>query len=234
MWNIWKVTKIYCIVNLTSCFKGCDATHYGAGCSLECSVNCIQKTCNNITGSCTQGCNKGFYGDFCNNVCSGCLGRCQRDTGECEGACRVGTYGLHCEIKCILDCESGCNKTSGICTLCVDGKFGQSCNQTCSTGCASGCDRHSGKCVCKPGRINIDRLINFVSLRWIGAVLEKYMMAWLYRYDYEIEQINTAYLSFIFPAQQLSDPITNYQPYFHGVVVVMCTSFVLNIVFITW
>ncbi|XP_078330701.1 uncharacterized protein LOC144624676 [Crassostrea virginica] len=113
-------------------------------------------------------------------------------------------------MKCSLDCKSGCDKTSGICTLCVDGKFGQSCNQTCSTGCTSGCDRQSGYCVCKPGRINIDRLINF------------------------IEQINTAYLSFIFPAQQLSDPITNYQPYFHGVVVVMCTSFVLNIVFITW
>ncbi|XP_078329710.1 uncharacterized protein LOC144624176 [Crassostrea virginica] len=103
--------------------KGCDVTHYGANCSYECNVNCIQRTCDISTGSCTHGCKTGFHGDHCSKLCGGCLAGCHRHMGECEGACRVGYFGAHCERKCSQTCEGGCTKNSGVCTSCMDGWY---------------------------------------------------------------------------------------------------------------
>ena len=132
-------------------FKGCDVTHYGANCSYECNVNCIQRTCDISTGSCTHGCKTGFHGDHCSKLCGGCLAGCHRHTGECEGACPIGKFGAHCERECSQTCEGGCTKKSGFCTSCMDGWYGDTCDEICGAGCSLRCDQVDGNCTCKPG-----------------------------------------------------------------------------------
>ena len=132
-------------------FKGCDATHYGANCSYECSVNCNQQSCNITSGSCSLGCKTGYYGDHCSKLCGGCLEGCHRHTGKCEGACPFGKFGAHCERTCSQTCKGECTKTSGVCTSCMDGWYGDTCNETCSAGCSLRCDQVDGNCTCKPG-----------------------------------------------------------------------------------
>ena len=132
-------------------FQGCDVMHYGPNCSLGCSVNCLQQTCNNITGFCSQGCKEGFYGDVCDKGCSSCSAGCNRDTGECEGACPVRKYGTLCDQTCTSACKQECDRLTGVCGSCADDKYGDFCNKTCGEGCDSGCDRYNGSCLCKTG-----------------------------------------------------------------------------------
>ncbi|XP_078330695.1 uncharacterized protein LOC144624670 [Crassostrea virginica] len=125
----------------------CEIEVYG------CDVNCIQNTCNDITGFCTQNCKTGTYGDFCNKACRSCPEGCHRDTGVCEGACPIGKFGTYCDQTCDQNCQGQCNKTTGVCISCVSGRFGCYCGNICS-GCLSGCDKDTGECegACTEGK----------------------------------------------------------------------------------
>lgn len=75
------INKIFVFLNL---FTVCDATHYGPACSMECNINCLNHTCNGVTGSCKDGCVFGKFGDFCNETCDEhSVSCCYQDTEKC-------------------------------------------------------------------------------------------------------------------------------------------------------
>lgn len=118
--------------------------HYGSTCSLECSANCLNHTCNNETGFCTYGCREGFYGEQCEIGCDNCTAGCDIMTGQCIGDCPASKFGKFCHKTCSQDCKNGCNKYTGSCyDGCVPGKFGDFCNETCDVQYAYCCDKRS-------------------------------------------------------------------------------------------
>lgn len=118
--------------------------HYGFTCSLECSANCLNHTCNNETGVCTYGCRQGFYGEQCEIGCDNCPSGCDIMTGQCIGDCPASKFGRFCHKTCSQDCKNGCNKYTGSCyDGCVPGKFGDFCNETCDVQYAYCCDKRS-------------------------------------------------------------------------------------------
>lgn len=123
-------------------FTACESAHYGPNCSMECSVNCLNNTCNSSNGSCMYGYQEGFYGEECGRDSDSCFTQCDRKTGQCIGECPEGRFGEFCNKTCSEDCKNNCNKTTGSCEEgCVLGNFGDFCNKTCDAQCLSSCDQ---------------------------------------------------------------------------------------------
>lgn len=52
---------------------------------MECNINCLNNTCNDVTGSCKDGCAFGKFGDFCNETCDEhCVSYWHEDTEKCK------------------------------------------------------------------------------------------------------------------------------------------------------
>lgn len=85
--------------------SGCDSTHYGANCSLECNVYC-KDGCRIDSGTCYS-CIEGHYGDACDKKCgAGCVSVCNRYSGDC--VCKPGWQGGKCDgnrLKCFIICN---------------------------------------------------------------------------------------------------------------------------------
>lgn len=99
-------------------FTVCDATHYGFACSLGCSSNCLNNTCDNITGSCilTGDCQVGKFGEMCRNICSEyCRNGCLKVTGICRDGCNVGKFGEFCNETCDARHKACCNQDTRKC-----------------------------------------------------------------------------------------------------------------------
>ncbi|CAC5379813.1 Tyrosine-protein phosphatase non-receptor type 5,Receptor-type tyrosine-protein phosphatase R,Receptor-type tyrosine-protein phosphatase eta,Tyrosine-protein phosphatase 10D,Tyrosine-protein phosphatase non-receptor type 7,Receptor-type tyrosine-protein phosphatase O,Receptor-type tyrosine-protein phosphatase beta [Mytilus coruscus] len=131
---------------------GCPVGKYGVNCKMNCSANCISKSCDLYNGNCTYGCTDGWVNERCNETCSEgwfgkqCLHKCSPNcylkfcdhvTGKCNGGCNNGWTDYNCSEEC------------------NPGYFGRNCIQTCE-GCISElCDRFYGTCnvtdKCKPG-----------------------------------------------------------------------------------
>ena len=163
-----------CILNYTgeycndNCFVGCNLSkgncdrytkecicnkgYFLKDCSMECSENCLEKNCNNMTGYCFE-CINGFYGDFCNDKCPDNCKKCNRENGKCE-TCEDNYY-LKEEkcIECSEDClNKTCNNITGRCINCKNNdKYGDFCNKTCPINCVEdemkgNCERTNGTC----------------------------------------------------------------------------------------
>ena len=143
---------VYCNWGLLFVFSsdGCVNGWYGNTCDLECSLDCLNKTCQ-LDGHCIEGCLDPLkLGDFCNMTCNltfpGCK-TCRIEGGqfECNDTCSAG-----CEIcgpPC-TKCQRGlwlggtecyncsmrvtyCVACSGVndCTECQPGYFGHKCEK---------------------------------------------------------------------------------------------------------
>ena len=86
----------YCSKSDGSC--QCKTGHYGLDCNNTCN-NCINNSCEAITGFCTKGCIQGFFGRSCQMICPvNCLNhKCDRDSGNCTQGCVRGFHGKICD-----------------------------------------------------------------------------------------------------------------------------------------
>lgn len=152
---------------------------------MECSVNCLNNTCNSSTGSCIYGCQEGFYGGECDRDCDSCPTQCDRMTGQCIGECPEGRFGEFCNKTCSEDCKNKCNKTTGSCEEgCVLGNFGDFCNKTCDAQCLSSCDHKTENI--KPMQDscleNLSTLIGVCVILSISVVVNGCTITWILRH----------------------------------------------------
>ena len=148
-----------CNLNIKNCdrySKECECKHgfYLKNCSMKCSENCLNGTCNNLTGYCGV-CKETFYGDFCNDKCPNNCITCDRINGSCI-YCEEHYYLKNGEcIKCSNDCfNETCYNETGICKECKENdKYGDFCNKICPENCLRKednniriCDRNDGDC----------------------------------------------------------------------------------------
>ncbi|MCQ2816506.1 MAG: hypothetical protein MJ252_04480 [archaeon] len=153
--------------NKTYCSE-CNEGYYGDICQYNCSLHCINTTCNKSTGKCDGGCKEYFIGDKCdscefnrtgkecNNFCEfGCdLSdgiNCDMETGNCT--CKVGYFKGNCSSKCPDGCDLkrfNCEEEKGICYECKKGLFSDFCNETCIDKNCEECTQRTGLCInCK-------------------------------------------------------------------------------------
>lgn len=121
--------------------------------------NCLNNTCDGVTGQCTYGCQEGWYSLSgvhyqCQFRCGeNCLDQtCNNTNGICTNGCNKGFYGLFCHMRCPTNCINGtCDSDTGHCDDgCIPGTFGYHCLSTCQSRCGdTGCDKESGRCVSK-------------------------------------------------------------------------------------
>lgn len=152
---------------------------------MECSVNCLNNTCNSSNGSCIYGCQEGFNGEECGRDCDSCPTQCDRKTGQCIGECPEGRFGEFCNKTCSEDCKNKCNKTTGSCEEgCVLGNFGDFCNKTCDAQCLSSCDQETENI--KPMQDscseNLSILIGVCVVLSISVVVNGCTIAWILRH----------------------------------------------------
>ncbi|XP_062568477.1 uncharacterized protein LOC134230660 [Saccostrea cucullata] len=125
--------------------------------------NCLNDSCDGVTGLCTYGCQDGWYSLSgvhyqCQFRCSeNCLEqKCNSSGGQCLDGCNHGYYSSYCQVSCPRNCKNNtCYWETGNCTLgCTPGTYGYHCFLPCSSRCSDlGCDKETGRCLeCKPGR----------------------------------------------------------------------------------
>ena len=58
---------VICWINIYINFYqiGCEYGSYGDGCKQRCGKNCVNNTCNLVTGRCERGCFSGWTGHLC-------------------------------------------------------------------------------------------------------------------------------------------------------------------------
>ncbi|XP_056017453.1 multiple epidermal growth factor-like domains protein 10 [Ostrea edulis] len=123
----------------------CNDGWYGENCFARCNENCVNQSCDHITGSCTYGCKPGWR------------------TPNCEQKCSVGTYGKDCGNHRSGHCRNmTCNSITGSCLEgctpgylgsfcnkpCDKGTYGINCSKNCSQNCLGFCDNVGGYCTC--------------------------------------------------------------------------------------
>ncbi|XP_053386937.1 uncharacterized protein LOC123541961 [Mercenaria mercenaria] len=86
-------------------------------CGSSCPNNCLNKSCNGITGDCEYGCINGYWGEQCGMPCSKFCkeNKCFANNGTCALGCLEGFTGPKC--NCPLNCN--CNE-AGSCYECKD------------------------------------------------------------------------------------------------------------------
>ncbi|XP_053387960.1 multiple epidermal growth factor-like domains protein 10 [Mercenaria mercenaria] len=83
-------------------------------CTIRCSRNCMNTTCNADYGTCEYGCKRGYWGGKCELECSkNCLhSDCHSDNGTCRQGCLAGFNGDKCDcpVNCICNLDGTCAK----------------------------------------------------------------------------------------------------------------------------
>ena len=102
----------------------CDPGFHGDYCTLTCSTNCINGTCNR-DGSCI--CKDGFDGLGC--CPENCEGGCSDKTFICS-LCKDGYHGDSCHDRCPDNCKNGCTQDEGKCYKCIKGYSGDICDRS--------------------------------------------------------------------------------------------------------
>ncbi|XP_053387233.1 uncharacterized protein LOC123543452 [Mercenaria mercenaria] len=80
-------------------------------CNNDCPSDCLNKSCDSITGDCTYGCVRGYWGKKCKNECpNNCKTNECLNNGTCLSGCKEGYTGYKCEcpINCECDADENC------------------------------------------------------------------------------------------------------------------------------
>ncbi|XP_052783605.1 cell death abnormality protein 1-like [Mya arenaria] len=118
-----------CNSNCASCITEnncteCKAGFYGPDCRHKCSLGCLNKACDQISGLCH--CVSGYSGALCKERCPSSCNACI--TPENCTQCVSGFYGKTCKTTCSLGCTSSeCDMITGRCDSCREGFFGENC-----------------------------------------------------------------------------------------------------------
>jgi hypothetical protein len=92
----------------------CEPGFYGSDCEQICSLNCMNVSCDKISGECQFGCKDDYSGDKCCIINNTGL-YCANNTACRE--CESGYFGQTCNQTCSDLCISNvCEINSGICT----------------------------------------------------------------------------------------------------------------------
>ncbi|GFO10764.1 receptor-type tyrosine-protein phosphatase kappa [Plakobranchus ocellatus] len=134
------------------CNHACPRTTFGLNCSRKCSVNCLNRECDHVTGRCDQ-CKPGYVAPLCIEACpQGTYGF------DCKQTCSLHCAGInrscdHVTGRCEQGCEAGYNPLTNCEKECSVGTYGQDCRHRCSSRCANNdCDHTTGLCRdCVPG-----------------------------------------------------------------------------------
>ncbi|XP_052257824.1 uncharacterized protein LOC127862660 isoform X2 [Dreissena polymorpha] len=139
-----------CQIDNGACSGQCNPGYHGAKCSLMCSANCKNNSCEKVTGKCYE-CKTGFYGAECDIKCyTNCKldqTNCRQNDGYCD-TCVVGFYGDQCDQNCSINCNlgiMGCRKQDGFCDVCNIGFHGNTCSSACKN-CMNSCQKTDGRC----------------------------------------------------------------------------------------
>ena len=163
----------HCIkVNKTNgeCLQ-CQETYYLVNNTCkECSNNCTNQICSDITGYCESCKDINMFGPECEELCSpfceknGTNYICQRDDGFCFFGCQPGFFendyctdckeGYYsiddgCKEECSDNCENklNCDSKDGSCNICKIGYWGMRCTEECDEICKKKeCNHDSGEC----------------------------------------------------------------------------------------
>ena len=163
----------FCIkVNMTNgeCLE-CKETYYLVNNTCrECSNNCTNKKCEDITGYCESCKELNMFGVECEKYCSpfcqnnGTNYICDRKEGFCKYGCqsgyfendfctdcREGYYSINegCQNECSDNCENklNCDPNDGSCNICKNGYWGKQCTENCDEICKKKeCNHDTGEC----------------------------------------------------------------------------------------
>ncbi|XP_067661568.1 cell death abnormality protein 1-like [Haliotis asinina] len=167
--NCYPCTDI-CDPRNNSCFKcpkQCDNAVNKDTCTLVCSEQCIDKTCEYVQANlkCSDGCQDGRTGSYCQEFCPDDCAACDQHTSVCtscreghdtctrkgSGLCSVSDTNVSC-----LPCSELCNPEVNTCFSCPiecgDSISIDNCNSVCSEYCLRGrCEYDKGKLKCSDG-----------------------------------------------------------------------------------
>ncbi|XP_052257828.1 multiple epidermal growth factor-like domains protein 6 [Dreissena polymorpha] len=139
-----------CQIDNGACSGQCNPGNHGANCSLSCSENCKNGSCEKDTGKCYE-CKTGFYGDQCDMECNTNCKLDQTSCGQKDGfcdSCLMGFFGNQCDQNCSINCnlgQRGCSKEDGFCDVCKIGFYDDTCSSKCKN-CMNSCRKTDGRC----------------------------------------------------------------------------------------